>query len=342
MRIINYSKKTTCRYYDEKIEASLLAKTAMDEIKQYKIDNGIELSEDDHNETGMLGDRYSSITTTLGVLEAKRTTLNPNFAAVIIDLLKQAGVKKGDEIGVIFSSSFPALNIAVLSAIEVFELKPCIMGSIGSSSYGANNPNFTFYDMAEYLYKIKIFSHRINLVSLGGAYDIGYDFWNIDEKNAIIERIETNQTDYLYEKDYVKNIEYRKKYFNKRIPNMKTLINVGGNLVAMGKDEWAFPNKNGLIRPNYLNSNRVPVIDKKGLMDYYLENGINIIHMLNIKGLALDFDIPYDPSPLPEIGSGNVYFEIEYNLTIPLIALAISLVFLIGYLIYKQLNKKVN
>lgn len=332
--------KTICRYYDEKIEASNLAKVAMNKIKEYKIANNIALSEDDINETGMLGERYTSITTTSGVLEAKRTSLNPNFAAVIIDMFKEAGVRKGDEVGIVFSSSFPALNISVLSACEVFKLKTCIMSSVGASSYGANNPQFTFFDMSEYLIEEKIFTNSIDLISLGGAYDIGYDFTDPNEKSAIIQRIENAEVDYLYEEDFEKNINYRRKYFFDNTPKMKLLINVGGNLVAMGKDECAFPNKNGLINPHYFNNNRITNTAKKGLLDYYLEGGISVVHMLNLKGLALKYDLPYDPSPLPEIGSGNIYFEIKYNTTTPIIAIGISVIFLGGYFIVKRKIRK--
>lgn len=325
-----------CRYYDEKIEAANLTNQAFEAIYQYKIEHGIEISKDDINNTGLIGDKYTSITTTLGILEAKRTSINPNFAAVILDMLKESGIKKGDEVGVIFSSSFPALNIAVLSVLEVFDLKPCIMGSIGASSYGANNPSLTFYDMSEYLYQIGIFKNRINLVSLGGASDIGSDFMDDNEKNEIISRIKSNKTDFLYESDYVQNLNFRKKYFYENVPNIKILINVGGNLVAMGRDECAFIDHNGLVKASYYGVNKHKNNDKKGLMDYYLEEGINVIHMLNIKGLAVEYGLPYDPLNKVEIESGDVYFETSFDLTIPLIAIGLSIIFLCGYFVYRK------
>lgn len=329
-------ERKICRYYDEKIQAANLANEAFELIYQYKIDNEIPISKDDINNTGMIGDKYTSITTTLGILEAKRTSTNPNFAAVILDMLKEAGVKKGDEVGVIFSSSFPALNISVLAVLEVFELKACIMGSIGASSYGANNPKFTFYDMSEFLYQKNIFSNKIDLVSLGGASDIGSDFMDDEDKENIIKRIKTNNTDYLYESDYQKNINYRRKYFYNHIPNMKALINVGGNLVSLGKDECAYLGKNGLVNGSSygINVNKNP--DKMGLIDYYLGDGISVIHMLNIKGLAIEYGLPYDPINKVEIGNGEVYFESSYDLTIPLIAIGLSILFLCGCFVFRK------
>ena len=142
-----------CRYYEEKFEASTITDLCFKRIKQYKIDNGIAYAKEDINQTGMLGKSFSYITTTTGVLESKRTSINPNFAAVIIDMFKDAGIKKHDEVTLVFSGSFPSINIAVMAACDVFELKTCTMASIGSSSYGANDPDFTFFDMALLLHQ---------------------------------------------------------------------------------------------------------------------------------------------------------------------------------------------
>ena len=54
--------------------------------------------------------------TNTGSLEAKRTTLNPNWAAVVVQLLFDAGVERGGTIAIGVSGSFPALNLAAFSA----------------------------------------------------------------------------------------------------------------------------------------------------------------------------------------------------------------------------------
>lgn len=109
-------KETVSPYYDTMKEAALLAQRAMQAVRQYKVDHGIPISEEDILDTGMLGDRYTSITTTVGVLEAKRTTFNPNWAAVIVNMFAEAGLKEGDQVGMVFSGSFPALNICAMAA----------------------------------------------------------------------------------------------------------------------------------------------------------------------------------------------------------------------------------
>lgn len=47
----------------------------------------------------MIGDEYTPITTSLGSEEAKRTTANPDMAALLVQMLTEAGVKSGDTIG---------------------------------------------------------------------------------------------------------------------------------------------------------------------------------------------------------------------------------------------------
>ncbi len=82
-------------------------------------DKGLGLYERaDVNRTGLIGLETSPITTTLGNLEAKRTTTNPDFAALLVRLLAEAGVKRGETIAVGASGSFPALIVAALSAAK--------------------------------------------------------------------------------------------------------------------------------------------------------------------------------------------------------------------------------
>ena len=324
-----------CRYYDEKIAASSITEACYKRIKQYKIDNGLPIPAEDINETGMLGRHFSYITTTTGVIESKRTSVNPNFAAVIIDMFKEAGVKKGDEVVAVFSGSFPAINIAVMAACETFELKTCLMASIGASSYGANDPDFTFFDMANLLYQEGYLKKKIDYISLGGSHDMGDDFWE-GVSEPIVGRIKASSAKYISFRDYQENLEYRMNEIKKMTPNMKLFINVGGNIVSMGLDEEAYIYNNGLIKPNYLSAYDIKGnLEKKGLIERYLEQGIPVVHMLNLKSIALKYDLPYDPTTTIEVGSGSVYFEKDYRLSIPIITIIVS----IGVLIFLGINR---
>lgn len=324
------TETTKSKNYDLKVAASELMLEASNAIKEHKLNLGYPIEDVDINQTGLIGERYTVITTTLGVLESKRTSTNPNFAAVIVDMLIQAGVKEGDYIGITFSGSFPALNIAASAAAEVMNLKVLIMASIGASSYGANNPNFTYIDMAEYLYEQGFFSFKPDYVSFGGANDTGLEMPD-DIKEDILTRMQNLNKSIIYETDFKKNISYRKNIFKKAGPNMKAFINVGGNLVSMGQESATFPNKNGLItKKNLIYS------DDMGLLDYFLNQNIPVIHILDIKRLAYKYGLPFDPTEIPTIGSGDVYLEKKYNLFIPIISVVVSLCILIFYKFYHK------
>ena len=63
------------------------------------------------------------------------------------------------------------------------------------------------------------------------------------------------------------------------------------------------------------------------------EKDIPIIHLLDIRNLALKNGLPLDPIPLPEIGKGNIYYQIKYSKTIISVVLGIIIILL---LIFKQ------
>ncbi len=98
----------------------------------------------DPNQTGLIGLKNSSLTTSLGQLEAKRTTTNPDFAGLIVYLLQQAGVKEKDVVAIGASSSFPALIIGSLAAAKALRIMPLYIVSLGASQWGANDPDFTW------------------------------------------------------------------------------------------------------------------------------------------------------------------------------------------------------
>ena len=99
-------------WYNEKLEAAQLSQLAADYLKNYRLENSVFIDAvNDPNQTALIGQEYTLITTDQGEIEAKLSSTNPNFAAVIVQLLKEAGLKKGDNVAVAFSGSFPGLNI---------------------------------------------------------------------------------------------------------------------------------------------------------------------------------------------------------------------------------------
>ena len=88
--------------YNEKVEAANLMKASMSMLKNYRMESGIFIDdENDPNETGLVGSLFSLITTDEGDLDAKLTTLDPNFAAGIVELLVKMNLQKGDTVAVL-------------------------------------------------------------------------------------------------------------------------------------------------------------------------------------------------------------------------------------------------
>src|SRR5262249_46844454 len=113
----------------------------------------------------------SVITTNTGSLEAKRTTLDPNWAAVVVQLLYEAGVQRKGTIAIGVSGSFPALNLAAFAAAEVLDLDAISIASVGASSWGANIPTLTWLDMERVLADAGLLRTRSIAASLGGTRD---------------------------------------------------------------------------------------------------------------------------------------------------------------------------
>ena len=151
------------RGYEIKIKASKLMNQAMLTLKESRIgESGIvfEDNPNDPNETMLVGSEYTLITTDRGDLESKLTTLNPNFAAMVVDMFLAAGLKQGDTVAVACTGSMPGANLAVFSACEVMDIVPVIITSVGASTWGATDPYFTWLDMESILVEKKLFSFR--------------------------------------------------------------------------------------------------------------------------------------------------------------------------------------
>jgi len=303
--------------YDLKFEASSLTQEAFNLIKQEKINRNINIDmQFDINNTGLIGDEFTVITTTLGNIEAKRSATNPNISAIIVEMFSEIGLKKGDTIALNFSSSFPSVNVAVLCAMETLDLKGIIFSSVGASSYGANNPYFTYAEMENLLFRKNIISNKSCMFSIGGANDNGYE---MDEKtkSEIVSRLEGLDYKYLSIKDLSENIYYRYKIYNSN-NNIKCFINVGGNLVSFGNDSIMSYVGGGIIT-------ELPSKDKSiGLVQLFLKDSVPVINFLNIKDILTKYRVSIDPYPLPDIGIEDIYYRYKYNSFFAIIILIIT------------------
>ena len=296
--------RTPCA--DAQLEAARLLEECFRRVRGYREELGIPLSELDHHQTGLIGESYTGITTTLGAIEAKRTTAWPDMGALCVRLLSQAGLEPGDTVGAGFSGSFPAMDLAVIAACQVMGLKLIYISSVGASTYGANDPRLTFPEMAHRLVEDGVLETDSALVTLGGGQDVGGGM-----EPALVEeisaRLRAAGLELMEEPDYQKNLARRQALYRQLGP-IDCFVAVGGNVTSMGRGEVGIGLGQGLLEPG----RRVRLVEDSGLVQRYLAGGIPVINLLNVKQLVSEYDMPYDPVQWPEPGESGVYYQLRY------------------------------
>ncbi|MBC8175542.1 MAG: poly-gamma-glutamate system protein [Candidatus Marinimicrobia bacterium] len=328
--------------YELKIQAAELMEKAMKVLKENRMGkSGIFIdSENDPNETALVGSQFSLITTDEGNLDSKLTTLNPNFAALIVDMLLDAGVESGDKVAVAFTGSMPGANLATLAAIEIMELNPVIVTSAGASQWGATNPYFTWLDMEKILYDEAVFHHRTIAASIGGKGDTGKGL-SIRGRELLWEAIYRNDIMLIQENNLMSSIDKRIEIFSdsESISNYAVYINIGGGAASIG------PSINAKLIPGGISFPR-NLIDLTGesVLKNFSKSKVPVIHILQIKEIAEAYDFPYTPIPMPPIGTGTLFSELQYNFTITLItlALAIGAVTAVGIKSHRQIKRRMT
>jgi poly-gamma-glutamate system protein len=257
----------------------------------------------DFNRTGLIGLAASPITTSLGNLEAKRTTTNPGFAALAVFLLDQAGVRKGDAVAIGASGSFPALTLAVLCAVESLGARALVIGSLGASEWGANDPRFDWLSLALCLQRSGLLSFETLAVSVGGDGDVGRDM-SPRGREMLIEEARSSGLAFLEEPDLEKNVKVRLALYDRAAgaAGVRAFINIGGGYANLGTDSEILKLKPGLAAFSHL-----PPADRRGVIFAMAERGVPVIHLLYIRGLCDRYRIPWDPRPLPDPGAGPIY-----------------------------------
>ena len=297
-------------HYEEKIEAARLMQRAMETIQNERVRHvgPIDLEADPTN-SGMLGLSSSVTTTNTGSLEAKRTTLNPNWAAVVVELLAEAGVQRRGTIAVGVSGSFPALNLAVFSAAQVLELDAISIASVGASSWGANVPTLTWLDMETVLGDAGILSTHSIAASLGGTRDRAIGMPKLGRK-SLREAIQRANVPYLETETDLDSIERRMALYREQAGDryIQAYVNVGGSLASIGPKSVK-----RLYQPG-LNLRLDPhAVHVDSVMKRFLRDGVPVVNLSKIVPLAELYGLPLEPIALPQPGEGLVFEKQEYN-----------------------------
>jgi poly-gamma-glutamate system protein len=235
----------------------------------------------------MIGDDFTLITTTLGSLEAKAISSNPDFAALMVRLLDEAGAGAGDRVGLIISGSFPALAVSTLAALQVMDLEPVLLSSLGASAYGANQPGATWIDMETWLVRKGGMKCRSALVSAGAENDRGEGLTR-EGMDLIREAARRNKRDLYMPEDLMASIGYKTRLLQRE--GIRILVNIGGNQAALGSCAHASSLPNGFHRK--LNLCRHA---DRGIIREMNARGIPVIHLLHIRDLASEYGMDLAP-----------------------------------------------
>lgn len=332
--IVENSKKFQQQdFYPEKIAAAALNKKMQLHLKNVFFADEIALDNiNDPNNTGLIGQQFSEITSGRGSLPIKLSTINPNFAAMIVQQIKDAGLQKGDPVGLCFTGSFPALNMATCAAVESLELKPVLITSVTSSSWGANAPSLTWLDMQKSLFDAKLISFMPIAASIGGNQDIGRTL-SREGRDLAVAAINRNNIPYINEGSLLANIQKRMNYFHKE-STPKLFINIGGGIASLGSNANSSTLPTGL--KNNIKIKDIP--DPQGIVYEMVKNNVPILNLLHINRLMNKYELPKDPVPLPEIGEGKLFKAYKYDLTIVIAATSIFIALIIAVMYYD--NKK--
>ncbi len=324
-------------YYQQKMEAAKLMQRAMQVIKTQRMEKGVFIDNvNDPNQTALIGQKYSLITTDRGSLDEKLTATNPNFAAVMVEMLHEAGLHDGDPVAVAMTGGVPGANLALMSAMQVMQLQPYIITSLGSAMWGANDPNFTWLDMEHSLVDAGIFTHRSFAASLGGGSDKGRRL-SPRGRELLTEAIQRNNVRLIQSEDLSQSIQTRIALYDSMADGhrIQTYINIGGGAGSLGHSINGRLIGTGvrkqLTMRNYQNA---------GAIIHYGQKGIPIINIEDINEIATRYGLPVAPVPLPKVGTGDVFVKERYNLAVTWIALlgVIGALVYVGWISQRQVR----
>jgi poly-gamma-glutamate system protein len=233
-------------------------------------------------------------------------------------LMEDAGLHPGDQVAIDSSGSFPGFAIAAILAAESLGAKSTVIVSVGSSTWGANRPDFSLPDILASLAARGLLPHGADAVSPGGADDAGTDM-DPAFLAVIIDRAAARGSHILGTKYLPADIAQRLAFFAAEgtlaapsaapsaappPPTVRTpalLVSIGGNLPSTGLGD-VLAGRSGLIRASDFprlspsGGRKVPGI---GLVQSFLAEGRPVIRLIDVKDIAARTGLPWDPYPWP-------------------------------------------
>jgi poly-gamma-glutamate system protein len=258
----------------------------------------------DPNRTGMIGQEYTSITTTIGELPAKRTATNPDFAAVLVRQIASLKLARGTPVVIVVSGSFVGGDVAAITATETLGLRPIVMASLSASMWGANEPGFNLIDMLAALREHNVIRTRAIAAVLGGGGAIGNSM-DADGVAALRRSAARDGVPIVEVRPVAALIDALLGRINAAAGDTRPglVINAGGALIGLGSCRESYEWPPGLTRRAPTCSDGTP-----GLAMRLAADGLPVLHIINMRRLALEWGLPFDPTPLPIPGNNRAIY----------------------------------
>ncbi len=258
----------------------------------------------DPNRTGMIGQEYTPITTTIGELPAKRTATNPDFAAALVRQIASLALARGTPVVIVVSGSFVGGDIAAITATETLGLRPIVIASLSASMWGANEPEFNLTDMLSTLRERNVIRTRAVAAVLGGGGAIGGSM-DADGVAALRRSAARDGVPIVEARPVAAVIDALLTRINATAGDARpgAVINVGGALIGLGSCRESHEWSPGLTRKSLPCSDGTP-----GLAMRLAADGLPVLHIINMRRLALEWGLPFDPTPLPIPGNNTAIY----------------------------------
>lgn len=278
-------------------------------IREARYPGGRKLPANDLSGSGLLGSEEGLLTTSLGKLESKQSTLQSGWVWVVADMISEAGVARGDTVAVTLTGSFPALDMAVLLVLEAAGIEWKGVSSFGASSWGANTAEASWPWMEGLLVRDGLLSHGSRWLTPGGGSD-RFSSQTL-EQNLGLEKLMCRFENSFHPASMEQAVEIRRQVFG----TPAAYINVGGGHAAIGTNGFGRMARPGLLNASdeLLAAGLETVSGVPGMLQRYLEEGVPVIQLMDIGDLATRWGLPVPPrelrspavTPPPRSGSAS-------------------------------------
>ncbi len=305
------------RMHAEKLASAKLAGRAFEVVKEYREQLGIPIDTvNDPNRTGLVGVQFSQVTYGRSDLSDALSSLNPNFAAALVELLLKAGVRPGDTVGISWDGTYPALNIQLLAVAQCFPFEPVIITAQSAGTWGANYPGLTWLDIEGFLRGKGVWSYRSALATLGGETDDGRGLSPAGRE--MLEQVAQDRLGGCFvPATFRQGVERRLELLG----GVRAVVSVGRVIADVGDPLARVPSR-VLRKPTER-------VGPDGVIAALLDKGVPVVFLGNPSRVAIDYGLPVAPVPLPEVGKGRLFFQRRYSVVLAAVFALVLLVLLL-------------